>query len=85
MNGSEFAFHYVHLIYIKYHKTNLNHGGSYVHSSDLIKKAAINPINKKDTKCFQYAVTVVLNYEKIGKHAGKITTIKTFINKYTWV
>ena len=26
----------------------------------------INPINKKD-KCFQYAVTVALNYEEIKK------------------
>ena len=30
------------------------------------KKAAINPINKRD-KCFQYAVTITLNYEEIKK------------------
>ena len=31
------------------------------------KKATINPINKKDHKCFQYAVTVSLNHKEIGK------------------
>ena len=45
------------------------------------KKATINPINKKDKKCFQYAVTVALNHEKIGKHPERTTTIKSFINK----
>ena len=29
------------------------------------KNAAINIINKKDDKCFQYAVTVALNFEEI--------------------
>ena len=28
------------------------------------KKTAINPINKKDDKCFQYAVTVALNHKE---------------------
>ena len=45
------------------------------------KKATINPINKKDKKCFQYAVIVALNHEKIGKHPERTTTIKSFINK----
>ena len=31
------------------------------------QKTTINPINKKDNKCFQYAVTVALNYEEIIK------------------
>ena len=30
------------------------------------KKAAINPTNKKDNKCFQCAVTIALNHEEIG-------------------
>ena len=34
------------------------------------KKATISPINKKD-KCFQYAVTVALNYEQIKKRSTK--------------
>ena len=67
MKGSEFLFDYVHSMHYKCLKTNLNRGVSYVDSPDWIKnkKATINPINKKDNKSFQYAVTVALNYEKI--------------------
>ena len=36
-----------------------------------IKKATINPINKKDSKCFQYAITVALNHEEIRKRSSK--------------
>ena len=42
-----------------------------------------NPINKKD-KCFQYVVTVVLNYEEIKKDPHSTKKIKPFINKYNW-
>ena len=47
MRGSEFVFDYVHLLYYKCHKINLNRGGSCIDSSDWIKnkKATINPIN----------------------------------------
>ena len=48
------------------------------------EKATINPINKKDNKSFQYAVTVALYREEIGKHSGRITKIKSFISKYDW-
>ena len=44
----------------------------------------INPINKKDNKCFQYAVTVALNYKELGKNRERIKKIKPFINKYNW-
>ena len=86
MGGSEFVSDYVHLLYYKCHKINLNRGGLYMDSPDWIKnkKATINPINKKDNKCFQYAVTVSLNYEEIGKRAERITKVKPFINKYNW-
>ena len=57
------------MIHYKCHKINLNQGGSYVDSPGWLKnkKAAINPVNTKDNKCFQYAVTVALNYEKNRK------------------
>ena len=63
--GSEFVFDYAHLLYYKYHKIDFNSGGSYIDSPDWIRneKATIKPINKKDNKCFQYTVTVALNYE----------------------
>ena len=55
-----------------------NRGVSYTNSPDWIKnkKATINPINKKDNECFQYAVTVALNYEKNKKRSSKIKKIK---------
>ena len=73
MKGSEFVFDYVHLLYHTYHKINLNHGGLYLDSPDweTNKKAAMNLINKKDNKCFQYAVTVALNHEEIKKSSTK--------------
>ena len=85
MKGSEFAFNYVHLLYYKCHKINPNRSGSCVDSPDWIKKKkTINPINKKDNKCFEYAVTVTLNHKEIGKNPKRITKIKLFINKYNW-
>ena len=67
MKGSEFVFHYVHFFYYKCHKVNPNRGGPYIDSHDWIKnkKPTINRINKKDNKCFQYAVAVTLNYDEI--------------------
>ena len=48
------------------------------------KKATINPINEKDNKCLQYAVTAMLNHKEIKKDPQRITRIKPFINKYNW-
>ena len=86
VKGSEFVFDYVYLLYYKCHKINPNCGGSYIDSPDCIKskKAKINPIDKKDNKCFQYALTVALKYEEIKKDLQRITKIKSFINKYNW-
>ena len=41
---------------------------------DWIKtnKAATNPVNEKDNKCLQDAVTVALNHEETGKHSEGI-------------
>ena len=81
----EIVFNYVLLMYYNCRKINPNHGGSYV-DPDWIKsnETAVNPINKKDNKCFQYATTVVLNYEETGKYAERITKSKPSINKYKW-
>ena len=85
---SEFVLDYVQLLYYKCHKINLDRGGSYIDSPDCIKykEPIINPINKKDNKCkcFQYAVTITLNYEEIKKYPQRITKIKTLINKNKW-
>ena len=62
INGSQFIFDYVHLLYYKCHKINLNGGGSHIGCPDWIKKAKINPINKN--KCFQYIIKATLNHEE---------------------
>ena len=84
MKETDFVFDYVQLWYYKCYKINPNCGGSYIDSPDWIKtkKAAINPIIKKDSKCFQYAVTVVLNYEEIKEDPQRIANIESFIEKY---
>ena len=43
----------------------------------------INP-NNKDNKCFQYALTVALNYEKIKENHQRTSKIKPFIDQYNW-
>ena len=54
IEGSDFTFYYVHLLYYKYHKIYANRSGSYKDSPDCIKnnKATINPINKKIMNVF---------------------------------
>ena len=60
-------------------------GGSYIESAKWIKdkKLTINPKNN-DYKCFQYAVTVALNHDKINKHPQRVSKIKPFIDQYNW-
>ena len=72
-------------MYYKCHKVYIIRGGSYIDSADWIKKkkATINPKNTDD-KCFQYTVTIALNYEEIESHPERVSNIKTFINKYNW-
>ena len=82
LRGSNFIFDCVHLLYYKCHNINPSPGGSNIDFSNGIKshKATINLIDKKDSKCFQYATTVALNDEEIQKDPK----IKPFINKYNW-
>ena len=63
MKGSEFIFDSVDVLYYDLNKIRLNKAGSYKNSSEWLKnkKATINPKNNDD-KCFQYALTVTLNY-----------------------
>ena len=73
IRGSNFVLDYVSLLYYKCHKINVNCGGSYIDSPDWIKnkKTTVNRIKKKYNKCFQYVVTVALNYEEIKKRSPK--------------
>ena len=57
-------FESVDLFYYSLHKTKLRKGKSYVGSSEQLRnrRAIINPQNKDDNNCFQYAITVPLNH-----------------------
>ena len=67
------------------HKISLNWGGSFIDSPEWLKneKSTINPKNN-DNKCFQYVLTVALNYEKTKKNLQRISNIKPFIDQYNW-
>ena len=85
MRRSEFVYDSVDVLYYNLNKVSLSRGGSYIDSPKWLKnkRAAINPKNKDD-KCFQYALTVALNYEKIKKDSQKISKKKPFIDQYDW-
>ena len=81
--GSDFVFDGVDLLLYKLYKTCLNRGGLYIDSPEWLKnkKATINPKNKDD-KCFQYGLTVALNYQNIKKNSQRISKIKPLIGQY---
>ena len=85
MRGSDFEFDGIHLLYYDFNKISLNRDGSYIESAKWIKdkKSTINPKNN-DYKCFQYAVTVALNRDKIKKDPQRVSKIKPFIDQYNW-
>ena len=72
--GSKFTHESVVLLYYQFQKINIRRAESYIKSPDwLVNKGAItNSKNEKDTKCFQYAITIALNYNKIKKNICKI-------------
>ena len=67
MKGSDFEFDGVNFLYYDFNKI-INRGGSYIDSPQWLKnkKSTTNPISN-DYKCFQYAVTLALNLDKIRK------------------
>ena len=85
MRGSEFEFDGVNFLYYDFNKISINRGGSYIDSPKWLKdkKSTINPKNNDD-KCFQYAVTLALNLDKIKKDPERISKIKPFKEKYNW-
>ena len=86
MRASDFIFDSVNLLYFNLQKISLNRkGSSYINSPKWLKnkKARINPKNN-DNNCFQYALTVALNYQNIKKDTQRILKIKPFINQYNW-
>ena len=85
MKESEFEFDGVNVLYYDFNKISLNRGGSYIDSPKWLKdkKSTINSKNNDD-KCFQYAVTLALNLDKIKRDPQRISKIKPFIDQYNW-
>ena len=85
MRGSDFEFDGANFLYYNFNEISLNRGGSYIDSPKWLrdKKSTINPKNNDD-KCFQYAVTLALNLDKINRDPQRISKIKPFINQYNW-
>ena len=76
MRESEFEFDGVNFLYCDFNKTSINRGGSYIDSPKWLKdkRSTINPKNN-DGKCFQYAVTLALNLDKIKKDPQRLSKI----------
>ena len=85
MRGSKFIFDSADSLYYNLNKTSLSRGGPYIDSPKWLKnkKATINPKNNDD-KCFQYGLTVALNYQNIKNNPEKISEIKPFSDQYNW-
>ena len=85
MRGSEFEFDGVNFLYYDFNKTSINRGGSYIDSPKWLKdkRSTIN-LKNNDDKCFQYAVTLALNLDKIKKDPQRVSKVKPFIEKYNW-
>ena len=67
--GSRFNHESVILLHYYFQKKDIRRAESYIKSRDWLvnKGATINPRNENDNKSFQYAITIVLNYNKIKK------------------
>ena len=80
MTGSEFVPDSIDLLYYHFQKIGLKRSRSYIDSPKWLKnkKVTINPEN--DDNCIQYASTVALNHQNIGKNPQRILRIKPFID-----
>ena len=75
MRGSDFVFNGINYFYYEFNRVSISKGGSYIDSPKWLKdkKSTVNQKNH-DNKCFQYATTLALNFNKI----------KPFIENYNW-
>ena len=79
----------VALLYYENMKIDMERTESYIASPDWLrnKGATINPRNKDDNKCFQYAITLALTYNKIRKKElksipKKIKQVNIYFSSY---
>ena len=85
MEGSNFVFKRVNLLYYSSHEISLNRGESYTDSLSWIKnkKATINP-KSKDNKWFRSAITAALNHKKNIYNPERVSNLKPFLDEYNW-
>ena len=86
MRGSDFIFNGVNYLFYDFNRITISKGGSYIGESPKWlkdKKCTVNQKNN-DNKCFQYATTLALNFNKIDKNPQRISKIKPFIDNYNW-
>ena len=48
------------------------------------RKTKIIPINKKNSKYFQYVITEALSHQKIKDRLERTTKTKPFVSNYCW-
>ena len=87
MRGSDFVFNGINYFYYDFNRVSISKGGSYIDSPKWLKdkKSTVNQKNN-DNKCFQYATTLALNFNKINKDPQGISKskINPFIENYNW-
>ena len=73
MKGSDFIFNGVNYLFYDFNRITISKGGSYIESPKWLKdkKCTINQKNNNN-KCFEYAATLALNFNKIDKHPQRI-------------
>ena len=85
IKGSDFIFNGVNYLFYDFNRITISKDGSYIESPKWLqdKKCIVNQKNN-DNKCFQYATTLALNFNKIDRNPQRISTIKPFIDNYNW-
>ena len=85
MRRSEFVFDYVESLNYVFYKIDLKRSRSYIETPEWIqnKGATINCQNDDD-KCFQYPITIALNYNEIVNHHQRVNRVKPFIDQDNW-
>ena len=76
MKGSDFELDGINFLYYDFNKTSIYRGGTYIDLPKWLKdkRTTINPKNK-DNKCFQYAATLALSFDKINKEYLKLNLL----------
>ena len=85
MKGSDFVFNGIIYFYYDFDRVSICKGGSYIGSPKWLKdkKSTVNQKNN-DFKCFQYATTLALNFDKVTNHPKRVVKVKSFTDKYNW-